>query len=151
MLNRKVWLLVRGDIFCQGLKLYLEQWGLQVADHPFRKGIAPELNGRQQPALIIMDYKAKFSSHEAALLTSGHTIPVLFMVSHSQDYDALSRQVKSVSYYCCLPKPCPISALQKAVENLLGVPLSPEAAPEEVVAPFPFPLPEGIVKKVPCK
>ena len=134
---------MRGDIFCQGLKVHLEQWGLQVVEPPFRPGIAPKLTGGQEPALIIMDYKSAFSRQEAALLTNGHTIPILFLVAHQQALQALPLAVQSLNYYCCLPKPCPIKDLQNAVESLLGISIAHQGAPEEVVPPFSLSLPAG--------
>ncbi len=143
MHQRKVWLLVRGDIFCQGLKVHLEQWGFQVVEHPFGQGIAPKLTGGQAPALVIMDYKSAFSKQEAALLTSGHTIPILFLVAHQQALQALPPEVQSLNCYCCLPKPCPIKDLQHAVENLLGISIAHQGVPEEVVPPFSLPRAAG--------
>lgn len=141
MHKRKVWLLVQGDIFCHGLKVQLEQWGLQVVDQPFQKGTATKLTGGQEPALIIMDYKNRFSGPEASLLTSRHTVPILFLVAQSEVLAALSLQVQSINYYRCLPKPCPIGDLQKAVASLLCISIDCEQAPEQVVAPFSVPLP----------
>ena len=37
--------MVRGDIFCQGLKLYLEQWGLEVVEPPSGSEPLPDLPG----------------------------------------------------------------------------------------------------------
>ncbi len=130
--------MVRGDIICQGLKVYLEQWGLEVVEQPFGSGNAARLTRTQEPALIIIDYKSRFSKQEAALLTSGHTVPMLFLVAHSEALEALSIQVQSVNYYCCLPKPCPIQDLQKAVEGLLGMRIAQEEIPEKVVSSFSF-------------
>ena len=134
---------MRGDIFCQGLKVHLERWGLQVVEQPFGPGIAAKLTGGQEPELIIMDYKSSFSKQEAALLTSGHTIPVLFLVAHQQALQALPPEVQSLNYYYCLPKPCPIKDLQHAVENLLGISIAHQGVPEEVVPPFSLPRAAG--------
>lgn len=143
MHKSKVWLLVRGDIFCQGLKVYLAQWGLQVVEHPFGQEVAAELTGGQEPALVIMDYKSRFSKPEAVLLTNGHTIPILFLVAHQEVFQTLPAQVQPVNSYCCLPKPCPIQDLQDAVERLLGIRMAHREAPEEVVSPFSLPLSAG--------
>ena len=143
MHKRKVWLLVRGDIFCQGLKVHLEQWGLQVVEHPPAQEVAAALTGGQEPALVIMDYKSRFSKQEATLLNSGHTIPILFLVAHPEALQTLPAQVQSVRYYCCLPKPCPLQDLQDAAERLLGVRIAHQQAPEVVVSPFSLPLPAG--------
>ncbi len=139
MHKREVWLLVRGDIFCQGLKVYLEQWGFQVVEPPLGLGTFARLTGGHEPALVIMDYKSRFSKQEAALLTPGHTVPILFLVAHLEALESLSLQVQSVNYYCCLPKPCPIGDLQKAVEGLLGIRIAQAEIEEEVVPPFSLP------------
>ncbi len=140
MQKKKVWLLVRGDIFCQGMKVYLEQWGLQVVEHPYITGIAQELSRGQQPALVIMDYKNVFSKQEALLLTPGDTIPILFLVAPQQALETIPWEVQSL-HYCCLPKPCPVNDLHKAVESLLGIRIAHQEVPEEVVSPFFLPLP----------
>ena len=146
MHKRKVWLLVRGDIFCQGLRVYLEQWGLEVVEHPFGPGNVAGFTSGQEPALIITDYKSRFSRQEAALLTPGHTVPILFLVAKSEALESLSVQAQSVNYYCCLPKPCSIADLQKAVEGLLGIRIAQAEIHEEVVPPFSFPL-AGVVAR----
>jgi len=134
---------VRGDIFCQGLKVYLAQWGLQVLEHPFRQEVAAELTGGQEPDLVIRDYKSRFSKPETALLTSRHTSPILFLVARQEALQTLPAQVQSLNYYCCLPKHCPITDLQNAVERLLGIRIAHREAPGEVVSPFSLPLPAG--------
>ncbi len=130
--------MVRGDIFCQGLKLYLEQWGLAVVEPPFGSGTVARLTGGQEPALVIMDYKSQFSAQEAALLSPGHTVPILFLAAKSEALQALPLEVQSLNYYC-LPKPCPIGDLQKAVEGLLGIRIAQKQIHEEVIPPFSSP------------
>ena len=145
MHKKEVWLMVRGDIFCQGLKLYLEQWGLAVVEPPFGSGTVARLTGGQEPALVIMDYKSQFSAPEAALLSPGHTVPILFLAAKSEALESLSIQAQSVNYHC-LPKPCPIGDLQKAVEDLLGIRIAQKQIHEEVIPPFSSPR-TGVVAK----
>lgn len=132
-------MLVRGDIFCQGLKLNLEQWGLEVVEPPSGAGTVAGLTGGREPALVIMDCKSRFSAQEAALLSPGHTVPILFLAAKSEVLESLPIQVQSVNYYCCLPKPCPIGDLQKAVEGLLGIRIAQKQIHEEVIPPFSSP------------
>ncbi len=110
-----------------------------------QRGIAAQLTGRQEPALVITDYKSYCSKQQAALLTSGHTIPILFLVAHQQALQALPLEVQSLNYYC-LPKPCPIGDLQKAVEGLLGIRIAQKQIHEEVIPPFSSP-PTGVLAK----
>ena len=88
---------------------------------------------------MIMDYKSRFTAQEAALLTPGHTVPILFLAAKSEALESLSVQAQSVNYYCCLPKPCPVGDLQKAVEGLLGIRIAQKQIHEEVIPPFSSP------------
>ncbi len=108
-----------------------------------QQGIAAQLTGRREPAVVITNYKSYCSKQEAALLTSGHIIPILFLVTHQQALQTLPPEVQSVNYYGCLPKSCPIKDMQKAVESFLGNRIAHQQAPEEVVPPFALPLPAG--------
>jgi DNA-binding NarL/FixJ family response regulator len=140
MYKRKVWLLVQGDIFCYGLRVHLQHWGFEVVEEPFWQGSVLKLTADQEPDLIILDYKTRFSGQEAALLTGRHTVPILFLVTNAQALKVPSQQAQMVNSYCCLPKPCPLKDLQKAVANLLGVTFTGMEAPEEMVSPLRLPL-----------
>lgn len=145
MHNGKVWVLVRGDIFQEGLSMHLRQWGFEVVTEPFERKEA-RLEGEQEPAMIIMDYSTSPSGREAALLTSRHTVPILFLVAHPEAIKVLPAHVQVVNYYC-LPKPCPIADLQGAVENLLGIAVARPEPTEAPVASFSLPLPKASAVK----
>jgi hypothetical protein len=136
MKEKKVVIMVRGDVFSFGLQVYFREWGY-----------APVLIRRPDPGQVL----ALVREHQPVLLVTDlltwpggpggpepHAapppVPTLLLVAQgcmsNAQYDAL----RGVPGYKLLPKPCPISHLKRDVEALLSVAI-PAEAPSETVSP----------------
>ncbi len=135
-----VLLLVKGEIFTHGLKHYLEQWKFLVKKLPVAEISFAEIRSLDR-ALVILDLPASIDGAGVLgeLLRKDHQVPLLLLVT---DIKLLKRHwllLGKLKHHDCLPKPCPVAEIKRAVEGLLGcsLPVLPgmAAALEEVIPP----------------
>jgi DNA-binding response OmpR family regulator len=131
----------QGVIFREAFKLYFQQWGFEVRElsspeTPLREVL------RQQPVMIVLDLPLRLPAYnlEEDLLGEGHQIPLLLLATSPVLLKRHFLRLQKVYHYDCIPKPCPLQELKRAVEGLLGCSL-PEIMGWETERAKPLPSP----------
>ncbi|HEX8528392.1 MAG TPA: hypothetical protein VF646_00150 [Cytophagales bacterium] len=136
MEGNKVLIMVRGDVFSQGLRVNFQEWGFEpvVAARPDPTQVLA-LVWQHQPVLLVTDlltWPGGPASREP--LAAPPPVPTLLLVAHPGPAHAPGAALQGVPGYHVLPKPCPVAHLKRGAETLLSVTL-PGVIPSETVSP----------------
>lgn len=130
-----VLIMVRGDVFSQGLGVNFREWGFEpVIGRPDPTQV-PALIRHYKPVLLVTDlltWPGGPASREPA--AAPPPVPTLLLLAHPGPDNAPYAALQGVPGYQVLPKPCPVAHLKRGVEALLAVAI-PAVTPSETVDP----------------